>query len=329
MSRRLSVGSRRFSPQRTVSEADIVQFAALSRDFSRLHTDAAYAAHSVFGKRVSHGLLGLSLAEGLLAQSGSCTGMVGAWVWEFLGPFFAGDTLSAEAEVVSVESFAGSLLAVEDVIVRKQGEAIQRGRHALAIAPESGIADWLGRLLTARFPDFDRQVVEEGGPPPSSTAESSALMETGIFFEDLRNGDRFTTPAMTIGDYDIAAFLGLIGDVAPWWHDRTLTRRVGLRGMPVPPLFGLTLVEGLKYALAPDRGVGIPMASLSWRWSHRAPLFAGDTVRVEATIDGRRASRTKTDRGVIAQALDLCNEHGSVAQHGQHLQMFRRRPPLA
>ncbi|MCJ7537760.1 MAG: hypothetical protein MUO57_19720, partial [Anaerolineales bacterium] len=42
---------------RTVTEADIVAFAALSNDWTRIHTDAVYAAQHPFGQRVAHGLL--------------------------------------------------------------------------------------------------------------------------------------------------------------------------------------------------------------------------------------------------------------------------------
>ncbi|MEC5293294.1 MULTISPECIES: MaoC family dehydratase [unclassified Aurantimonas] len=320
------LGARRTSDGRTVTEADIVQFAALSRDFSRLHTDAVYAARSVFGRRVGHGLLGLSLAEGLLSRAGPWRGIVGAWEWTFTGPFFAGDTLTAEAEVLDVKPWISSCIVIEKVLVRNAGEIIQSGLHALALAPDVGLDTWLAGVCATAFPAFKPQVILEEEPVPPSTAKPNALGETGVFFEDLRPGDRFQTPAFTIGDYDLSAFLCSIGDTGPWFHDRLLARRAELPDMLAPPLFGLALVEGLKYALAPDRGVGIPMASLSWRWRHEAPLSAGTTVLLEALIEGRKSSRSKHDRGVIAQTLSLRDTEGAVLQTGQHLQMFRRRP---
>jgi hypothetical protein len=47
---------------------------------------------------------------------------------------------------------------------------------------------------------------------------------------------------------------------------------------------------------------------------------------VEGTIRGKRASRSKADRGIIAQDIALCDEHGGTAMQGEHRQMFRRRP---
>ena len=51
---------------RTVTEADVVGFAALTGDWHPQHTDAEWAAGSRFGERIAHGLLVLSYAAGLV-----------------------------------------------------------------------------------------------------------------------------------------------------------------------------------------------------------------------------------------------------------------------
>ncbi len=51
---------------RTVTEADVVAFAGLTGDYHPQHVDAEWAAGSVFGERVAHGLLVLGLAAGLI-----------------------------------------------------------------------------------------------------------------------------------------------------------------------------------------------------------------------------------------------------------------------
>jgi acyl dehydratase len=320
-------GMRRKSEGRTVTEADIVQFAAVTRDFSRLHTDADYGARSVFGRRVGHGLLGLAIAEGLLARAAAWPGIVGAWDWTFSGAFFSGDTLYVEAEVIERRPFLGSSILIERVLVRNGETVIQVGRHAVALAPCDGLDFWFAAFAQTPFPAFDPQLVTPLEAVPESTSIPEAHEETGVFFEDLAPGSCFTTPAITLSDYDVSAFLGLVGDPDPWFQDRTLARRADLTGSPIPPLFGLTLVEGLKYALAPARGVGIPMASLSWRWRHERALARFSTLTVDATIVGRRASTSKHDRGVVLQSIALRQLNGPIFQTGQHLQMLRRRPP--
>jgi 3-hydroxybutyryl-CoA dehydratase len=49
---------------RTVTEADVVGFAALTGDWHPQHADAEWAAGSAFGERIAHGMLVLSIAAG-------------------------------------------------------------------------------------------------------------------------------------------------------------------------------------------------------------------------------------------------------------------------
>lgn len=51
---------------RTVTEADVVGFAALTGDWHPQHADASWAAQSRFGERIAHGMLILSYAVGLM-----------------------------------------------------------------------------------------------------------------------------------------------------------------------------------------------------------------------------------------------------------------------
>jgi 3-hydroxybutyryl-CoA dehydratase len=69
MTRLLDLGrpeARRVSRGRTITEADVAQFAALTGDTHPQHTDAVWAAGSRFGERIAHGMLVLSYAVGLV-----------------------------------------------------------------------------------------------------------------------------------------------------------------------------------------------------------------------------------------------------------------------
>lgn len=57
------------SAGRTITEADIVNFACLSGDFNRLHVDHEFAKSSHFGQRIAHGLLVLSILSGQTTQT--------------------------------------------------------------------------------------------------------------------------------------------------------------------------------------------------------------------------------------------------------------------
>ncbi len=54
------------SPGRTILDADLIQFAGMTGDYSELHTSEVYAKASQFGRRVAHGMLGLAYAHGLM-----------------------------------------------------------------------------------------------------------------------------------------------------------------------------------------------------------------------------------------------------------------------
>src|SRR3972149_553305 len=54
--------------ERTVTEDDILAFAANSGDANPLHVDASYAASTSFGGRLAHGAYQVGLASGLLGM---------------------------------------------------------------------------------------------------------------------------------------------------------------------------------------------------------------------------------------------------------------------
>ncbi|MDD2920897.1 MAG: MaoC/PaaZ C-terminal domain-containing protein [Anaerolineales bacterium] len=119
---------------RTVSEDAIFSFAGLTGDYNQIHTDAAFASKTQFGQRIAHGLLGLSVAVGLIMQTGLLEGTVLAFreitEWKFVKPFFIGDTVYAELTVTETKSLAriGGGAIIASVAVKNQnGETCQRG----------------------------------------------------------------------------------------------------------------------------------------------------------------------------------------------------------
>ena len=91
------VGMQIVTSSRTVTEADIVNFAGLSGDFNQIHTDAIYASTTPFGQRVAHGLLGVAIASGLAVQTGFMEGTILAFreiaQWKFSHPILIEDTI--------------------------------------------------------------------------------------------------------------------------------------------------------------------------------------------------------------------------------------------
>jgi acyl dehydratase len=100
------VGDKAVTPGRTITEADLVIFAAHTGDWLPVHTDAEYAQQTRLGARIAHGLLVLSIGSALLLRLGDFAFLPQSTVAlyevervRFHAPTKLGDTLHLEAEV--------------------------------------------------------------------------------------------------------------------------------------------------------------------------------------------------------------------------------------
>jgi oxepin-CoA hydrolase/3-oxo-5,6-dehydrosuberyl-CoA semialdehyde dehydrogenase len=91
----IRIGESLLSHRRTVTEADIVNFAGLSGDHFYAHVDDIAAKESLFGARVAHGYLVLAIAAGLFVDPapGPVLANYGLENLRFIKPVFIGDTL--------------------------------------------------------------------------------------------------------------------------------------------------------------------------------------------------------------------------------------------
>ncbi|WP_027719023.1 MaoC/PaaZ C-terminal domain-containing protein [Desulfovirgula thermocuniculi] len=101
----LEVGTTWHSSRgRTITEADIVMFAALSGDWYPLHTDKEWAGKTRFGQRIAHGLLVLSICSGMWPiKPGAVVAFYGIEKLRFTAPTFIGDTIYVKLEVLGKE----------------------------------------------------------------------------------------------------------------------------------------------------------------------------------------------------------------------------------
>lgn len=102
-----AVGDSGTSATRTITETDVVNFAGLSGDYNEIHTSETFSHSQHFGRRIAHGMLGLSIASGLAVQMGFMLGTVDVFrslEWEFTGPIFMGETVWVEAEVTELKA---------------------------------------------------------------------------------------------------------------------------------------------------------------------------------------------------------------------------------
>jgi 3-hydroxybutyryl-CoA dehydratase len=116
---------------KTITEADILLFAAVSGDYYPLHVDAEYAKTTRFGQRAAHGMLTASLlstVNGLMLQKPG--GIYVEQSVRFRRPVFIGDTLTARAEVT--ELIPGKRrLRVRTSIVNQHGKTVVDGEGVI------------------------------------------------------------------------------------------------------------------------------------------------------------------------------------------------------
>lgn len=101
---RLTVGDRRVSPARTITETDLVSFAMFTGDWHPMHTNVPWAeADERFGQRIAHGALTLSVALGLVTfWPEAMRAFYGIDKLRFVNPTFIGDTLHVETEILEI-----------------------------------------------------------------------------------------------------------------------------------------------------------------------------------------------------------------------------------
>jgi acyl dehydratase len=127
------VGLEVTSPARTITETDVVNFAALSSDWNQLHTDVEFARTTPFGQRIAHGLLVLSIASGLVVRIGVIEGTAEAFrelQWRFRAPVFIGDTVHLVAKVTKTRAYPrlnNGMVTLELKVLNQRNEIVQQG----------------------------------------------------------------------------------------------------------------------------------------------------------------------------------------------------------
>lgn len=134
-------GQKIITAGRTITEADVVNFAGLSGDYNQMHVDAAYSQKTPFGQRVAHGLLIVSVVSGLAVQTGLMEGTVMAFreidEWKFAKPVFLGDTVHAVLEVrekKELRRIGGGSVTIDVDVVNQDEEVVMKGVWVVLIA---------------------------------------------------------------------------------------------------------------------------------------------------------------------------------------------------
>jgi len=101
--------------------------------------DEEFGKKTMFGTRIAHGLLGLSVASGLINQMGIGEGTVMAFLgltWNFKGAIRFGDTITAHQRVAEKRETSKKdrgILRMSITVLNQNGEVVQDGEHVLMV----------------------------------------------------------------------------------------------------------------------------------------------------------------------------------------------------
>jgi acyl dehydratase len=129
---------------KTLTAADVDQFAAISGDFDPIHVDEAHARTTPFGRRIAHGILSMALLSTVSAMmsararergSRGTSVSMGYDRIRFLKPVFIGDMLTARYTIVELDAATGRSRARVEV-VKGDAELAVVGEHLMKWLPE-------------------------------------------------------------------------------------------------------------------------------------------------------------------------------------------------
>ncbi len=134
-------GEEYMTPSRTLTETDVVMFAAMSGDYNELHTSETFGKSTQFGKRIGHGLLGLAVSHGLFFRLGLVEGTAIAFLgiesWKFEAPFFLGDTIRVKIRVAEKRPSQSKpdrgVIKFFFNVIKEDGTVIQSGYKTIMI----------------------------------------------------------------------------------------------------------------------------------------------------------------------------------------------------
>lgn len=135
----LETGEKFRTLNRTITEADIVQFIGVTGMVETLFTDLSFADHGVIKGRVSPAALVYTIIEGLLCQATmQTTGLALLEVEKkVLLPVLAGDTVHAEVEVTAIRPTSKGnrgIVTTQNNVMNQRGEMVMTYRAVRMMA---------------------------------------------------------------------------------------------------------------------------------------------------------------------------------------------------
>lgn len=141
-----------------------------------------------------------------------------------------------------------------------------------------------------------------------------------LHFEDLEPGDNWCSQGRTLLESDIGAFAGLTGDFDPLHVDFEHAAKTPY-GRPIAHgLLGLSFLAGLSSTCPRVRTLALVRLE---DWQFQRPMFSGDTVHVETTVESLAPKGRRS--GEVVWSRKLINQRGECVQSGRIITLVSSR----
>ena len=128
----LKVGERA-SLSRAFTEEDVIQFANISTDTNPIHLDESFAADSVFGQRIVHGMLIASLFSALVGVKLPGKGAIYlGQSLNFKTPVSIGEQVTASVEIIKIREDK-PIVTLRTLCVNSEGQIVVDGEAVVKV----------------------------------------------------------------------------------------------------------------------------------------------------------------------------------------------------
>jgi acyl dehydratase len=115
----------------------------------------------------------------------------------------------------------------------------------------------------------------------------------------------------------IAEFATAIGDSSPLCRDRAAAQAAGYPDVIAPPTFAIVITSAGIATVMADPGLGVNYAMIvhgAQSFTHHRPLYAGDIVVTQSTIESIKQIRTMTTIATVTEVRTVDGEHVCTAR---------------
>jgi 3-hydroxybutyryl-CoA dehydratase len=140
-----------------------------------------------------------------------------------------------------------------------------------------------------------------------NTNSSVTRLGQGLFWQELKVGQRFQTFSRTITETDLVNFISCTGMLEAIFIEEGYGEGA-IKGRPIPGALTYTLIEGFILQ-SMIQGTGLAMLELSQKI--HAPTLVGDTIHAEIIVTNVKPTSTK-NRAVVTSDIHVFNQHKTL-----------------